>query len=182
MKARNILLPIDVAACPLEVFSFVNQYANEETVRLALLHVSKLNIVAPENRLYAEIEQEVRAVLSRLRHEFVSPRVESDICVRFGKPASEIVTEATESNSNLIVLTSHSDRHRRFFQTDIVDQVIRRAPCLVRVLRVNSRIDCATQWRLPNEELAGANRAPAFQKLPFQPHPTPNWACLRGLA
>jgi nucleotide-binding universal stress UspA family protein len=163
MNARNILVPLDIAACPQEVFSLLNDCQNEGAANVTLLYVSRLNVLSPENRLYVELEQEIQAILLRLKAEFVNPRVDASVCVRSGRPAHEIVAQAAASKSDLIVLTNNvHHRRKRLFNTDIVDQVIATAPCPVRVVRVDSRLNFRTDWTPIDKELATRNCAPAL--------------------
>ena len=43
MKPERILLPVDVARCPLEVFDLVNGFAKRPEVTVLLLHVVDLD-------------------------------------------------------------------------------------------------------------------------------------------
>jgi nucleotide-binding universal stress UspA family protein len=181
MKTRNVLIPLDVAACPLEVFSFVNETAKEEGTAVTLLHVSKLNVAAPDIRLYVEMEEEIQKLLLRLKTDFVSPRVDSNFCVRWGRPAREILAQAAEASSDLIVLTNCSGhRRKRLFKADIVSEVIAGAPCPVRVLKANSRFDFTTTVRTPEKESFGVSFRPALKPLIFRPELTPSYARLQG--
>ena len=176
MKAKNILVHIDVTECPLELFSFINGAVKEEPTAVTLLHVSRLNVAAPENRLYVEVEQEIRSLLLRLKSEFINPGIDLTVCVRSGKPAREIVAQAAASESDLIVLTNHfGHRRKRLFGTDIVEQVVASAPCPVRVLRVNSRMDCHARWMPADAGFAPAETLPSFL-TPKWPHLAPTYS------
>jgi nucleotide-binding universal stress UspA family protein len=161
MNVKTILLPVDLAACPLEGFWFVNQFASETSPTVILLHVLKLNIVAHENRFYAGVAQEAEEQLTWIKHKFLSPRLDSRVCVRMGKPAPEIVTEAAESRADLIVMTNHLNRYRpRLFQSGIMSAVASTAPCPVRVLRVVTWLDCPRQPALRPGIMDGLDAAP----------------------
>ncbi len=146
MKAGNILVPTDIAACPLALFSFLNEYANDGFAKITLYHVSKLNVAPLENRLYAEVEREIEKVLLRLQAAFLHPQIDTDICVSAGKPAREIVAQAESTKSDLIVMTRSSTHRKNLFRADVVKQVVDRAPCPVCVLRVGVQIDCRRLW------------------------------------
>jgi len=163
MKLNTILVPIDVESCPLEVFSYINQFAGDDGAKITLLHVSKLNIVAPENRLYPELARELEALLRRLQTKFISPRLDSRVSVRFGQPADEIVAEAGERAADLIVLTKHSKRRSRgWFHVDVVDEVVAAAPCAVNVVRVNTRFDCRSDWGRADAVVEAINAAKSY--------------------
>lgn len=137
MKAKVILLPIDLAACPLEVFSFVNRAASETAANVVLLYVSTLNVVVPQARLYAEVAQECEQKLIRLQKKFIPPSVVSRVCVRTGDAPAEIVREAKDSEANVIIMASRArNRWRGIFQRHIAETVVATAPCPVRWLRL----------------------------------------------
>jgi nucleotide-binding universal stress UspA family protein len=166
MNAKRILIPIDVAACPLEIFPCINEFANEPGAEITLLHVSRLNVICPENRFYVELKQEVQTTLEKLRSTFITPCLRTQISSRIGNPASEIVALANELRTDLIVLTCRAgQRRRRIFETHIVETVVRNAPCAVQVLRVNSRVDFIVQFGkgekvVANTEIARASWRP----------------------
>ena len=162
MNAKRILIPIDVAACPTEIFPRINEFANEPGADITLLHVSALNVTCPENRLYVDLEQEVQTTLKKLRSMFITPCLRTQISSRIGKPAPEIVAFANELQADLIVLTCRAGRRRfRFFGTHIVETVVRNAPCAVQVLRVKSQVDLTVQFGKGNEVVADVDVARA---------------------
>ena len=89
MKPEIILLPVDVARCPLEVFELVNGLAKRSEVTVILLHVLNLNILAPENRVYEELGQEAQWYLESLANQHLHPMASAITHVRVGMPAEE---------------------------------------------------------------------------------------------
>jgi nucleotide-binding universal stress UspA family protein len=154
MNARSVLVPIDIGACPLEIFPFINEFGNETGASITLLHVSTLNVICPENRLYIEVAQETQRTLEKLHSIYIAPCLQIQISASMGNPASEIVARADELQAEMIVLSRRAGRRRRrFFETDVVEKVVRAAPCAVRVLRVNSSVDFTIPfWK--EEEIA----------------------------
>jgi len=71
MKRERVLLPLDIRKCPLEIFPLVEGIARRPEVTVILLHVMHLNIVAPDNRLYREVELEARRHLERLAWHYL---------------------------------------------------------------------------------------------------------------
>jgi nucleotide-binding universal stress UspA family protein len=104
MKPQRILLPIDTAQCPMEVFAAVNGFACRPEVTVILLHVVNLNIVAPENRVYEELGREVYSHLCRLADKYIHPFASTAVRVRAGHPEEEILAEAAEQKADLIIL------------------------------------------------------------------------------
>ena len=92
MKPKRILVPIDIARCPLEVFDRVNAFAAQPGVTVILLHVVTLSIAAPDNRVFEELGREAGWYLERLARKHVHPNASTLIHVRTGKAADEILS------------------------------------------------------------------------------------------
>jgi len=152
----RLLLPMNLSNCPLEIFSFVNEFAAQSTVSLTLLHVVDPASCKPglvENRLLA-----AKGHLERLASKFVRPGISADSCVCAGKPAEEILTHAGQSKADLIILSSYKDcSPRRKPQSDIVEQVLGSAPCDVSLLSVRTHFDCEEQWAAVEDVVAALN-------------------------
>jgi len=58
------LVPLDVGESALDALVFVNGLAAQRRMTIVLLHVIKLNILAPESRVYLELEGEAITVPS----------------------------------------------------------------------------------------------------------------------
>jgi len=148
----TILLPLDIHKCPLEVFSYVNQFAEHHT-KVILLHVVNLSIVPPDGRVFDELSCAAEKDLQRLCERFLSPRLSVRGEVRIGKPADEILAEAKESNADLITLTTYGSNSfwKRPFHPRTVEKVLRSADCDVMFLHVRTRFDCDEDWLYVNE-------------------------------
>ena len=144
----RILLPVDVAKCPLEVFPFINNFAGDHRVTVILLHVVNLNIMVPENRVIEDLSGLAEQHLKRLSEKFLNPDLSVRLRVRVGKPAQEILAEARESNVDLIVLTSHGGCSfwQRLFQPRVAEKVLRAAPCNATLQHVRTRFNCEKDW------------------------------------
>ncbi len=181
MSPRTVLIPIDLASCPLEIFPFINSLAGGTNARVTLLHVSKVNVASPENRLYNELAQEIQASLRKLDAIFLHPRLETRLAGRLGRPEAEIVMEAAESGAELIVLTCRAGRRRRrFFETDVLERVLQTAPCAVRVLRVNTGVDFSSRTELAPDRKVAAERPchiPGGLPAGFATMPELAWVC-----
>lgn len=176
VKPEHILLPIDLAACPPEVFSFINQMMAGREAKITLLHVVTLNVRAPENRLYRETTENSEKTLRLLADKYFAKDLERDVRVRYGRAAEEIVSEASESKASLIVLTSRDNARRfRLFRVPVLEPVIENAPCPVSVLRVRNRIDCSL-CPAPAAIIPLADAPAPFASWPVLPHPAPHSA------
>jgi nucleotide-binding universal stress UspA family protein len=165
MKTDRILLPIDLARCPLDALPLVNSLAGRSRVTVILLHVVHLNILAPENRIYTELCQEAEHRLERLAREYVHPLVDTCVRVRLGDPFKEIVAEAREQQVHLIILpTFKCSFWRRFFTpvvAKVAEKLTRNAPCPVYAMRANTPFNCEERWRQREEVPVHADYRPA---------------------
>jgi len=59
----------------------------------------------------------------------------SDVVIREGDPATEILAHASEINANLIVLHSHEPGLSTYFLGSVASRVVRHAHCSVHVVR-----------------------------------------------
>ncbi len=167
MKPERILVPIDVARCPLEVFELVNGFAKRPEVTVILLHVVNLNIVAPENRVYEELGRQAQWYLERLADKHVHPVASTTIHIRTGNPAEQILAEARTESVDLIILPTYGpslwSRLKTLWKprsspmvSALVEKVIRGAACGVFVVLAKTRLNCERVWRRP----VSATRAP----------------------
>ena len=169
MKPQRILLPIDTAQCPMEVFAAVNGFACRPEVTVILLHVVNLNIVAPENRVYEELGREVYSHLCRLAHKYIHPFASTAVRVRAGQPEEEILAEAAEQKADLIILPNWGPswwaRLASFWKhrpgptvSGWVQRIIRRATCAVSVVNAKTRFNCQKAWGQRGREVADTLR------------------------
>lgn len=142
---ERVLVPLDHEECSLEVFSYINQLAKSQSITVILLHVVNLNILLPERRILDELSHAAYRELEKLAQRYLDASVSTQLRVRFGRPAQEIVTEARESKVDLILLTTRqSDSSwKRPFQSRIPEKVLKEVSCNTTVLRARTRLNCA---------------------------------------
>ena len=186
MKPEKILVPLDVASCPVEVFQAVNGFTERLGVTVLLLHVVRLNIVAPERRVYEELGREADWHLKRLAGNCVNPMASILTRVRLGKPAEEIVAVAKEDDVDLIVLPmnrgSFWKRMFAFLAPQIIQHVVREAPCGVCLVEARTRFNCEKLWGRPfieidaaPEYVGGRAGAKSSWVLPGRRSPATTW-------
>ena len=157
MKPKRILLPIDTAKCPLEVFDVANDFAGRPEVTVILLHVVNLNIVAPENRVYEELGREVYSHLCRLAREYIHPFASTAVRVRAGQLEQEILAEAAEQKADLIILPSWGPSWWARLTASWRSQpyaslprwarnIVRKAACAVSLVNAKTRFNCDKAW------------------------------------
>jgi nucleotide-binding universal stress UspA family protein len=160
MRVEGILIPLDVRDWSIEVFSVANALTKPAGASVTLLHVVTLNIAASENRIYERLAQEAHGHLERLAWDCLLPGIPASTCVRFGKPADEILAEAAESDANLIVLASRPPSLLRRlscrFVPLVVERVVREARCGVFLTSATKRFDCERIWGRPENDIGAA--------------------------
>ena len=183
MKPQRILLPIDTAKCPLEVFAVANGFASRPEVTVILLHVVNLNIVSPENRIYEELGREVYSHLARLAQRYMHPFASTAVRVRAGQPEEEILAEAAEQKVDLIILPSWGPSWwARLIASwrskpDAIlprwaQSIIRKAACAVSVVNVKTRFNCERAWGRAGHEVDDTLR---YLRMPPQQKPPQAW-------
>jgi universal stress protein A len=155
MSLERILVPLDIAKWPVEVFSVANTFAKQPGVTVTLLHVVTL-IAAPEKGVFEQLGQEAHWHLDRLARGCLRPGISIITRVRFGKPAEEILAEAADGNVDLIVLASKppSFWSRLFARLvpRVVERVIREASCGVFLTTAKKWFNCENAWGHPEKE------------------------------
>jgi nucleotide-binding universal stress UspA family protein len=150
MNPQRILLPINVAKCPLEVFELANGIARRPGVTVILLHVLDLNILAQGNSVYEELGRAAARDLERLARACLPARSDIRIHILTGRPADEILAEARAAQVDLIILPGTQPSFwKRLFAPIVaptVEKVIRTAPCTVLVAKVKTFFNCQKAW------------------------------------
>jgi len=171
MKPERILLPVDVARCPIEALQLANSLATRPEVTVILLHVVNLNIVAPENRVYQELGLEAQWHLERLAGNCLHSIASTIVRVRAGKPDEEILAEATEQNVDLVILpvfgpswwrrlTLFWKRQFGWVASWSVERTLRDFPCRVLSVKVKTHFNCQKAWGRPEDETEGMHEYP----------------------
>ena len=157
MSLERILVPVDIAKWPVEVFSVANTFAKQPGATVILLHVVTLNIAAPEKGVYEQLGLEAHWHVERLVRRCLRPGITTATRVRFGKPAEEILAEAADGNVDLIVLASKPPSFwSRLFAPvvpRVVEQVIREASCGVFLTTAKKRFNCEGIWGRPGKDI-----------------------------
>ena len=154
---ERILVPIDVAKCPIEVFERVNAYAQQPGVTIILLYVVNLNIAVPENRIYDELIHEAQEHLERLAREYIRRTATVLVRVRVGRPAREIRAEAEAQKADLVVLPvfersiqnrdgSLGKRLLASVWPNTTHQLVRALPSALLIMHAHSQFNCIEHW------------------------------------
>ena len=156
MKPERILVPIDTARCPIEVFARINAFAARPGVTIILLHVVNLNLAAMDRRIEEELCKDAQRHLERLAAKYVHSEASIVVRVRTGRPVAEILAEAEAQNADLMILgTSESWQQKarpplRWLTAavfpGVVGKLVRLALCPLLIVHAQTFFDCEKQW------------------------------------
>jgi len=162
MNPENILLPIDIRRCPMDVFPLADRLAAKPGAHLTLLHIITLNILAPESRVYDGLAADARAHLTRICGEYLPSATALDTRVRFGNVVDEILAEIHADHTDLVIVptqgSSFLQRVAAVWRNPPepmlsrgVERILREAGCNVFVASSRARFDCEARsdWPCP---------------------------------
>jgi universal stress protein A len=141
-KLKRILVPIDFSDCSKKALQYAVPFAKQHAAAITLLYVVPTNYAAGDLGAidYDAIEREMSASgekeLSKLAANELQGEVSADIVVRSGSPALQIIDLAGKLPADLIVISTHGRTGlKHVFLGSIAEDVVRRAPCPVLVVR-----------------------------------------------
>lgn len=140
---KSVLVPIDFSDCSSKALQYALPFAKQHGATVTLLYVvAPLPYVVGEygGLQFASLEADVRREglkhLVDLATKEVNGTVPCVTEVRSGPPATEIVEAAKKLNTDLIVISTHGHTGlKHVLMGSVAEQVVRRAPCPVLVVR-----------------------------------------------
>jgi nucleotide-binding universal stress UspA family protein len=154
MKATRLLLPIDLAKCPPEIFPLANSIVPPFTGEIVLLHVLDRRTNAVPFRGSGTNFRRAEQILDRIGNEFVRSTVGVSVRVRIGAPHEEILAEASANDVDLILLPTFTPSLWRKMLGprcgETARSVVSEASCRLLVADVRSHFNCFRRW--PREE------------------------------
>ena len=152
VDAERVLLPLDLAKCPLEALALANGFTRRFGAEITLLYVlggareaGETTVAAGAERIHAE------ACLGRLVDLHLRSTVSGVPRVRVGDPAEEIIAEAEAARPDLLILPTFSPPLWKTLLARpcgrTASRVISRAPCRAFVCEVQGRLNCLRRWR-----------------------------------
>ena len=158
MHAKRILVPVSLQRSDADALRFIENLSRDVPVYATLLHVVNLNIFGLERRVLDELCREKEQRLQGLTKLFFEDGRMPQRRVRLGRPHEEILAEAEEEHSELIVMASpKASRLKWRFSPATVERVVRNAPCPTLVL---PRV-----WKITPQQYREATRpAPAADR------------------
>lgn len=153
-RSKLILVPIDFSDSSLRALRHAVGLAADSGGSLTIVHVvpADYGLLGIGREEFRELDKSLqRQAASRLRalaKANVPRNVPANLEVRIGRPAEEIVTAATESKSDLIVLSTRGlTGLDRYLIGSVTDRVTRLAPCPVFLMRPGKRLPARKQTR-----------------------------------
>lgn len=140
---KRILVPVDFSECSRKALQYAGSFARQFNAEMILLHVVEPPVYPGNAPLVvtammfddADIRELAAKRLSEWRNE-ISSRATVKANVRGGVPYHEIIQAAEETNTDLIVISTHSRTgFARMFLGSTAERVVRHAPCPVMVIR-----------------------------------------------
>jgi universal stress protein A len=145
MQLCRILVPVDFSAATTKALQYAGAFAREYKALITLLHVvvpdgSHVKRNISRQRLIEEMSEVGEDQLRKLADVIWGDEITTDIVVASGKPYLQIVNEAQEMNSDMIIMASHGVVGAwGLFRRDTTAKVVRHAPCPVLVVQTFGR-------------------------------------------
>jgi universal stress protein A len=145
-RLKRILVPMDFSECAKKALRYAIPLARQHNAAITLLYV-----VVPSSYVggefgrsdygfQADLRSSAEKDLARLAAEEVKNEVGIHTRVRSGSPAAEILELSRQLPADLIVISTHGNTGlTHMFLGSVAEQVIRRAPCPVLVVREQER-------------------------------------------
>lgn len=151
---KRLLVPVDFSDLSLRALRYAVGLAQESRGSLIIVHVVAadhgwLDLGREQYRDLDEALQKQAAVeLRALAGANVPRNMQADLEVRIGRPAEEIVAAASESKSDLIVLSTRGlTGLDRYLIGSVAERVARLAPCPVLLLPPGKQLSKRAQAR-----------------------------------
>ncbi len=134
LQIRRILVATDFSECANRALEFACELAVRFGAELRLVHVQKDAI--PYHGYEFDCLEEVQQRLDAMPGPPWSDQLTVTRTVRVGPPSLEIVTEAQDSEADMIVVGSHGrGAVKHLILGSVAERVIRSAPCPVLTVR-----------------------------------------------
>lgn len=139
---RNILAAIDFSDASKLVLDYASILAEKLQAKITLIHVVEPMInpgtlaVTTEPEVDMRIVRERQDLLESLRLNSINPGIPSEVVVKTGVPAEQIIDEAVSLRSQLIITASHGHSALQdVLLGNTAERVVRHARCSVLTVR-----------------------------------------------
>ena len=147
LRIKQILVPIDFSDCSRKALKYAIPLAREHKAAISLVHI--VPTVSAAFGEYAAFEgtsitkdicDRAEGDLSKLVVDEIRGLVATDVLVRTGSPADEIVNIAEKLPADIIVISTHGRSGlKHVLLGSVAERVVRHAHCPVLVVRENER-------------------------------------------
>ena|SRR5438876_4987103 len=141
-KLKKILVPVDFSECSKKALHYAIPFARQFEASLTLLYVVQVNYYAGDFGTVdvALLENEMRSNGKKQLLELAAREVGKDLrcesLVRVGRVVSEIVDVARQTETDLIILSTHGHTgFKHVLLGSVAENVVRHAPCPVLIVR-----------------------------------------------
>lgn len=164
MKFTKVLLPLDIRKCPREIFHLTRGFVSDPAATLTLLHVIEPGRAAANGQAHHTLRSEAQYCLERLAEENLATHITTVLRVRSGVPAEQIIQEAEDAKTQLIILPTYKPSFwsRLISWPDscrpvslLAERLIREASCGVFLVEARTRFNCETAWTQLMKTAAG---------------------------
>ena len=139
-KIENILVPVDFSDHSKKAISYAKEIASAYNAQLQLLHIIEetlhpaysLSGKSSVFDLYPNIKEESRKQIEDMLRKSKGPEVSSEIFIKGGHAANDIIEFAKNNSSDLIVIATHGlSGIEHLLLGSVTEKVVRMAPCPV---------------------------------------------------
>lgn len=165
---NTVLHPTDLNDDSKDVYRAACDVARQNGARLIALHIAPDGIVSymdkVSERPTEETKEKLWEAVRRPRDEEKGIEVEHRI--EDGEPLGEILRVARETNSDMIVMGTHGRSGiARWFTNSVAEEVVRKAPCSVLIVKPPHLADpdeqaSTSEYRVQHENDVSAGESP----------------------
>jgi nucleotide-binding universal stress UspA family protein len=164
-SGKHVLVPLELVRGTTEALRRLQQMVFDGPCAVTLLHVVEANVVPMSETLYPDLCAEAESALRRVAGHFFGREDAVTVRVRVGRACEQIVAEARDIRSELILLSAPKRRWwRRWLQPGTTERVMRSAPCPILIV--------------PDSATMAGPACPADRNMPVSrtPRLRPTWA------
>ncbi|MCI0534682.1 MAG: universal stress protein [Verrucomicrobiales bacterium] len=141
-QIKKILVPVDFSECSKKALQYALPFAKQFDATLTLLHVVQVNYYVGDfgtidtALLETEMRKNGENQLADLRAKEVGKDLRCETVLRSGRVVSEIVDVAKQTETDLIILSTHGHTGlKHVLLGSVAENVVRHAPCPVLIVR-----------------------------------------------
>jgi universal stress protein A len=140
-KVKKILVPIDFSECSKKALRYALAFGTQFSASLTLLYIEPFQVAPEYATLYSfEVDPQAKIKcekdLKDLGDHELGNRVPFNVIANYGNISFEIVDVARKHEVDLIIISTHGRiGFKRFLLGSTTEEVVRKAPCPVLVVR-----------------------------------------------